>query len=1245
MTVSDMEEQNVIQLKTVYTRDELPISMMNGADGDEIRRWPHLQGIKIYDATNSQVDLLIGQDCPEALMPLEVRSCGEPSTAPYAVRTVLGWTIQGPVKKSGRGAFVNFVGNSTELELHQKLEKFWKLDFGEELMCDVKGTSVEDRRAVSVMEETINKVDGHYEMAIPFRQKPVNLPDNRSLAEVRLSSLGKRLSRDARLCKKYCDNMTDMLVKGYASKVTEEELARDDGAVWYLPHHSVAKKADKIRVVFDCAARFRGTSLNDQVMQGPDLTNKLVGVLLRFRQEPVAVMADVEAMFNQVRVVKEDRDVLRYLWWPDGDQTLEPEIYRMNVHLFGGTWSPSCCNFALRRVASDNKDSYSPDIVNTVFRNFYVDDCLKSVESEDKAVKLVEGLTDLLKQGGFRLTKWVSTSSKVLKSVLESHRSQQVSIDLLDDGHLSTEKALGLTWNVHDDCFMFRISPSKAPLTRRGLLSTVCSIYDPLGFVCPLTLVAKRLMQDLTRKKLGWDEPLPEKELHEWTRWSQDLQKLELVTVPRCMKPGTAKNVLYQLHHFADASCTAYGVVTYLRVEELSGRAECSLLMAKSRLAPVKTVTLPRLELMAATLAVKVNHMVERELDVPLTESVFWTDSTIVLQYISNECKRFHTFVSNRVATIRSCSSPQQWRHVCSQWNVADDVSRGLSADELIKRQRWWKGPRFLSKPENQWPRKCVVNDIPCDDPELKKEKSAVESFAVVNTSECQSDIIERLLERRSSWMKLRVDVAWILRFVAYLRSGREMPTQVKTGRLEVPELSAAETAIVRYIQRKHFPQEVKMLCAGNQRLTKSVKKDSALYKLDPLMMANGTLCVGGRLKHSPSISDEAKHPVILPKSHHVVDLIIRHEHESHAHVGKEHVLSLLQERCWIIHGRSAVRGVLNNCVTCRRIVARRGEQKMSDLPPDRITSEKPPFTFVGVDLFGPFVVKRGRSEMKRYGCLFTCLVIRAVHIEVVFSLDSDSFLNALQRFISRRGRPVQIRSDNGTNFRAGDRELKQALISWNNSHVASYLQQREIEWKYNPPGASHMGGVWERQIRTVRKVLSSLLREQILDDEALTTLMCQAECIVNSRPLTAVSDDVNDLEALTPNHLLTLRQEPILPPGIFSSLDSYSRRRWRQVQYMTDIFWKRWTREYLPLLQQRSRWVTHSRDFRPGDVVLLVEDSPRSSWPLARILTVHHSKDGHVRSVTLKTRGVSSVVRPVSKICLLETVAEDLGK
>ena len=265
-----------------------------------------------------------------------------------------------------------------------------------------------------------------------------------------------------------------------------------------------------------------------------------------------------------------------------------------------------------------------------------------------------------------------------------------------------------------------------------------------------------------------------------------------------------------------------------------------------------------------------------------------------------------------------------------------------------------------------------------------------------------------------------------------------------------------------------------------------------------------------------------------------------------------------------------AVKSVLRGCFDYKRRQAPLGEQQMADLPTDRVTPVKPPFTFVGVDCFGPFVVRRGRSHVKRYGVLFTCLSIRAIHLEVAHRLDTDSFINAMRRFIARRGQPEEVRSDNGGNFVRGERELREAIEGWNQNKIGEFLLQRNVRWKFNPPGGSHHGGVWECCIRTVRKVMGVLPKEQILDDEGLATLLCEVESIVNGRPVTKVSDDPRDLEALTPNYLPLLRSGPSAPPGLFSKDEIYSRRRWRQVQYLADIFWRRWIKKYLPSLQGR---------------------------------------------------------------------------
>ena len=310
----------------------------------------------------------------------------------------------------------------------------------------------------------------------------------------------------------------------------------------------------------------------------------------------------------------------------------------------------------------------------------------------------------------------------------------------------------------------------------------------------------------------------------------------------------------------------------------------------------------------------------------------------------------------------------------------------------------------------------------------------------------------------------------------------------------------------------------------------------------------------------------------------------------------------------------------------------------MANLPQDRITPDKPPFTYVGVDCFGPFLVRRGRSKAKRYGVVFTCLTMHAIHIEVVHSLDTDAFLNSMRRFIARRGKPEQMRSDNGGNFVRGEMELRSAIDGWNQGIISEFLLQRNIQWIFNPPAGSHHGGVWERCIRTIRKVMNALLKEQVLDDEGLATLMCEVESIVNGRPLTKVSDDPRDLEALTPNHLLLLRSGPTLSPGVFRKEDHYSRRRWRQVQYLSDVFWRRWLKEYIPSLQERQKWSRSTSNFEIGDVVLVVdENSPRNSWPLGRILEVKPNKgDGLVRRVTLRTK-TAVLERPIDKIVLLE--------
>ena len=378
------------------------------------------------------------------------------------------------------------------------------------------------------------------------------------------------------------------------------------------------------------------------------MTNSILGVLMRFREERVSLLADIECMFHQVRVPPDDQDAFRFLWWPDGDLNQQPVDHRMEVHLFGATSSPSCCNFALKRTAEDNKGGFPEEVVRTVKRNFYVDDCLKSDKSAEKAVEFMHQLKSILSKGGFRLTKWLSNSSEVLDCIPRVERAPSVLGLDLDKVNPPIQRTLGLKWDLEKDEFTFKVTLRDRPNTRRGILSMMSSVYDPLGLVAPVVLTAKKLLQDLCKKKIGWDDPISDEDGERWEKWKSQLPSLSRISLGRCIKPLYFGDLKFaELHNFADASQIAYGAVSYLRMVDVEDRIHCTFLIGKSRLAHLKPMTVPRLELSAAVLAVQLDKSVREELDVPVTQSTYWSDSTCVLQYIRNQSKTFHTFVAN----------------------------------------------------------------------------------------------------------------------------------------------------------------------------------------------------------------------------------------------------------------------------------------------------------------------------------------------------------------------------------------------------------------------------------------------------------------------------------------------------------------------------------------------------------------------------------------------------------------------
>ena len=755
------------------------------------------------------------------------------------------------------------------------------------------------------------------------------------------------------------------------------------------------------------------------------------------------------------------------------------------------------------------------------------------------------------------MTKWVSNDRLVLESIpVEDRAKGTKELDLTCDV-LPVERALGVSWFVEADQFGFKVFIKDRPCTRRGILSAVSSLYDPLGMAAPFILPAKLLLQDLCRRGLGWDDEVPDLHLTRWRAWVDDLPKISRIAIGRCVKPVKSLDITScQIHHFCDASQVAYGAVSYLRLVDMQGRIFCSFLIGKSRLAPLKVTTIPRLELTAATVLVQLNKILTKELQIPIDKVTFWTDSMTAIRYIANESKRFHTYVANCVAFIREESSLSQWRYTDSKSNPAGEASRGVTADVFVRNGRWFKGPVFLLTTESEWADHVQESaELTENDPEIKKEPK---SFAVP-VSKLYASVV-RIVKRFSSSMNLLKFIAMCLHCQRRFRLRKREPGPNGHGNvgplslepMSCQDLDFAERELIMFDQRNAFPEEIETIKKGG-----CVKKSSCLAKLSPVLIG-GVLRVGGRLSRAP-LPDESRHQIIISKDSPLGVLLIRFFHEKSGHSGREYVLALLRKRFWLIRANTTARSVLSSCFQCKRRHGPAGEQKMADLPRSRVTPDQPPFTCVGIDYFGPFLVRQKRSLVKRYGAIFTCLALRAVHLEISHTLDTDSFILALRRFIARRGQVKEIRSDNGTNFTGAEKELRVMISSWNQAKIHDTLLQKGIKWVFNPPAASHHGGVWERLIRSTRKILGALTKEQVLDDECLQTLLCEAESIINGRPLTKVSDDPNDLEPLTPNHLLLLRQNESLPPGLFEKNDTYSRRRWRQVQYLANVFWGRW--------------------------------------------------------------------------------------
>lgn len=1114
-------------------------------------------------------------------------------------------------------------------------------NLGENVFCQTDednrlAHSAEDLVFLKKMEQIFKDDTNSLVAPLPFRSPRRLLPDNRCYALKRLESLRRTLNKKPDMKAHFIEFMQKMLDNKHAELAPPRTKNKE---TWYLPTFGVyhPQKPGKIRVVFDSSAKFDGVSLNDVLLSGPNLNNTLVGVLLRFRKEPVAITADIEQMFYCFVVQEDHRDYLRFLWYEDNDLTKEVVDYRMRVHVFGNSPSPAVAIYGLRMAAKEAEGEYGTNARNFIEQDFYVDDALKSFPTEAEAIDILQRAQKMLALSNLRLHKIASNKVEVVSAFPSEDRAKEIKeLDLTTD-KLPVQRSLGVIWNTTSDTFMFDVPQEQKPFTRRGVLSTVNSLFDPLGLLAPVTIKGRLLLRELTSRNLEWDTPLPQDMYDEWRRWQDSLQHLTALHIPRTYVSFSISQAIFiELCVFSDASVKAIAAVAYVKATHEDGHSEVGFVMGKAKLAPMPELTVPRLELCAAVLAVEMSELLKDELKIKFDRITFLTDSKVVLGYIFNKNRRFHVYVNNRVQRIKQSSLPEQWKYVPTEHNPADHGSRSLAA-EKIESTSWWSGPAILLKSKSVAPEKGPFELI---DPESDAEIRQNATVLVTRTS--SSSLGSTRFERFSKWTSLVKAVAYLRHIAHSFKSKDCKGWHLCRTSLTEETLTQAEHTIIRCVQNEVYAEEIKRIKAKQD-----LPCNSPLYKLKPIIDDEDLLRVGGRLSESNLTSQEAN-PLLIPRNHHIALLLIRHHHEAVKHQGRHFTEGAVRASgLWLVGAKRSISSFIHKCVTCRKLRGKTEQQIMADLPAERLQTD-PPFSYVGLDVFGPWEVttrrtRGGHANSKRWAVLFSCMSTRAVHIEVIETLSSSSFINALRRFFSIRGPAKQLRSDCGTNFVGASKELKLESPKPGDTSVDDYLREQRCSWVFNPPHSSHMGGTWERMIGIARRILDSMLLQAAnpsLTHEALTTLLAEVTAIINARPLVPVSSDPDTPLILTPMTLLTQKTKAIpVPPGDFTNADMF-KHQWKRVQVLADTFWARWQREYLNMLQSRQKWQCNKPNLKEKDIVLLKDKQlKRSEWSMGIIVKTLPSKDGVVRKVEVKVahgKTMKTFFRPISDCILL---------
>ena len=1095
------------------------------------------------------------------------------------------------------------------LEPEFDLERFWDLDT----------LGIKPEREVSpVLEDFLDTLthdsgSKRYTVRLPRKRNIENLQSNFSGSLRRLDSLATKFQKveNKEFTEKYKAIINDQLSEGIIEKVylSEEErksLQRDVSKPvlqFYIPHHGVVGK--KLRVVMDASAHaYRGAlSLNECLFAGPSLVNLLAEVLFCFRLHEIVLLADIKAAFLQIGVHTDDRDLLRFLWY---NEKGELEVFRFTRVPFGTGPSPFLLNATLKYHLEKSVDDQS--LLSLLLQSLYVDDILTGGPNVQFVLELQTQLKAILGEAAMTLHGWDSNSVEVRSSLEVTSEND-------------TKKVLGVFWNrVHDELHLNLeklLINRKKVLSKRDLLSSTAQFFDPHGWLNPVVLIPKLLFQSVCGKKLSWDDPLPDEASSKWSNFRSQLHFLEKVRVHRHILLSNADRI--ELHGFSDASQSAYAACVYVKSSR-GNETICRLAMSKSRVAPKKSLSIPRLELMGALLLARLMAMVIAFLKhVKIDAVIYYTDSMNVLYWIRTEHKMWAVFVACRIREINALSKFEDWKYVRTDMNPADLGTRGLMPSEIVGNDLWWYGPKFLVEGRTEPEIDSIHPPTAC----LQERRKSV--HVIVPLSLGVGSIIKyqdfSRLHRLFSHTVVVLKAAHC--FISMVKHRRD-PVP-----LSLPELhSKARTLWICSIQLEFYHEEVQFLKHNPTKIPNGMKVPSSLVKqLDLFLDHQGIMRSRTRLQDA-MISDHVKFPILLPRDCHFTSLLVLEAHLRLHHAGVRQVMSSVRGFYYVPQCRRVISKVVRSCVSCRRQDA--GFYPVPDPPPlpDFRVAKVDVFEHVGVDHCGPLYTKEGKVLKKQYVLIITCAVARAVHLELVSDMSVKCFMLGFRKFVSRRGLPSFIMSDNSLTFQCANRELTAIL---NHQRFQGYFMKKGIKWQHYLEYAPWWGGWIEVLNRIFKSSMYKVLGGSNVSFDELSTLLCEIEAIMNSRPISYVYDDIHEGQAITPSLLLCGKDLTQLPAGMFNhkfdrKQPQTCRERLKYLEKLKTYFWTRYTREYLTELSDRHLTQRHGKEVREpkvDDIVLVKEGSdtvkiPRHKWKVARVVQLHPGRDGRVRSVDI---------------------------